>query len=94
LTFSIHREILQTTYVVDLIPNGRNIEVTQENKKEYVKTLSNFKMTEEIKNPIQSFLRGFYEILPLRSLQYMSEQELGLILSGVKKIDGKEVKMF
>lgn len=52
LTFSIHREILSTTYVVDLIPNGRNVEVTQENKKEYVKTLSNFKMTEEIKLPI------------------------------------------
>jgi len=52
LTFSIHREILSTSYVVDLIPNGRNIQVIQENKKEYVKAISNFKMTEEIKNPI------------------------------------------
>ena len=52
LTFSIHREILSTSYVIDLIPNGRNIEVTQENKKEYVKTISNYKMTEEISNPI------------------------------------------
>lgn len=52
LTFSIHREVLGTTYVIDLIPNGRSIEVTETNKKEYVKTLSSFKMTDEIKQPI------------------------------------------
>lgn len=65
------------------------MEVTEENKKEYVKAMASFKMTEEIKEQIQAFIKGFYEIIPKRSLNYVNEQELGLILSGVKKIDRK-----
>ncbi|KAL4429870.1 hypothetical protein ABPG74_022893 [Tetrahymena malaccensis] len=92
LTHSIDRVVLGQNYTLDLIPNGRNIEVTEQNKKEYVKQIAHFKMTEEIKEQIQSFLKGFYEILPQRSLKYMNEQELGLLLSGVKKIDVDDMK--
>lgn len=35
-TFSTEDEIFGETVTVDLKPNGRNIEVTNENKKEYI----------------------------------------------------------
>ena len=35
-TFSTEDEVFGETVTVDLKPNGRNIEVTNENKKEYI----------------------------------------------------------
>lgn len=37
LTFSTDDDRFGEVVTVDLIPNGQNIEVTEENKKEYVK---------------------------------------------------------
>jgi hypothetical protein len=35
---------------IDLIPNGKNIFVTEDNKKEYIRALASWKMTDEIKD--------------------------------------------
>jgi hypothetical protein len=42
----------------DLIPNGRNIAVTESNKHEYVSLFCYAKMATDIKAQIQSFLEG------------------------------------
>lgn len=34
---------------IELIPNGADITVTEDNKKQYVKLLANMRMTEEIR---------------------------------------------
>ena len=48
LTFVINRNHLGIEETIDLIPNGRNIDLTEENKKEYVKAVCRYKMTEQI----------------------------------------------
>ena len=76
----------------DLIPNGRHIAVTEENKKEYVKLVCQMKMTGAIRKQIDSFLEGFYEIIPKRLISIFDEQELELLISGLPNIDLDDLK--
>ena len=76
----------------DLKPTGRNIPVTEENKKEYVKLVCQMKMTGAIRKQIDSFLEGFYEIIPKRLISIFDEQELELLISGLPNIDLDDLK--
>lgn len=49
LSFSVDRTTFGVYEVIDLIPDGRNIKVTNENKKQYVKAMAQWIMTDEIK---------------------------------------------
>lgn len=49
LTFSVERDDFGMVEVVDLIPNGRNIAVTNENKHEYVRLIADQRLSIEIK---------------------------------------------
>ena len=71
----------------DLKPNGRNLRVTEENKKEYVKLVCQMKMTGAIQKQLQSFLDGFYSIIPKHLISIFNEQELELLISGLPTID-------
>jgi len=75
------------TEVRDLKPNGRNMHVTEENKKEYVKLVCQMKMTGAIQKQLQSFLDGFYSIIPKRLISIFNEQELELLISGLPTFD-------
>jgi hypothetical protein len=78
--------------VRDLKANGRNIPVTEDNKKEYVKLICQEKMTGSIRKQIESFLEGFYEIIPKRLISIFDEQELELLISGLPTIDLDDLK--
>ncbi|EGR32045.1 ubiquitin- hect domain protein, putative [Ichthyophthirius multifiliis] len=73
--------------VIELIPNGSNIEVTEENKKNYVKELAYFRMVKQIETQVQAFKKGFYEVIPLEYIKIVSVRELGHRLSGNHIID-------
>ena len=55
-------------------PDGRNITVTEENKHEYVRLVAMNKLTESIKDQIQAFQKGFYEIIPRDVISIFDEQ--------------------
>lgn len=76
----------------DLIPNGRNIEVTNENKKEYIQMVSFFKLYTSIKDQIDSFLKGFYELVPRKLISIFDHGELELLISGLPTIDVDDMK--
>jgi E3 ubiquitin-protein ligase HUWE1 len=57
-TFSIETEAFDLTKVVDLIPNGRNVPVTDENKQEYVQLVVDHKMIGSVTEQLQHFLDG------------------------------------
>jgi len=73
--------------VKDLTENGRNLPVTQENKLDYIHTLCYFKMAEEIKAQIESFLEGFHELIPPNLIGVFDSHELELLISGLPDID-------
>jgi len=75
------------TEIRDLKSNGRNIPVTEENKREYVQLACQMKMTSSIRAQIKSFLEGFYEIIPKKFISIFNEQEMELLISGMPTID-------
>ncbi|KAK5815411.1 hypothetical protein F5H01DRAFT_279335, partial [Linnemannia elongata] len=91
-TFSVETDDFGTMKTVDLKPNGRNIPVTEENKHEYVKYITEQKLTLAIKDQIHSFLQGFHEIIPAHLISIFNEQELELLISGLPDIDVDEWK--
>lgn len=81
------------TVVKELKPDGQNIAVaTESNKREYVQRACNMKMRESIKMQIDSFLKGFYEIIPKQLISIFNEQELELLISGLPTIDIDDLK--
>ncbi|XP_056588306.1 E3 ubiquitin-protein ligase HUWE1 [Triplophysa dalaica] len=92
LTFSTEVQEFGVCEVRDLKPNGANIVVTEENKKEYVHLVCQMKMTGAIRKQLAAFLEGFYEIIPKRLISIFTEQELELLISGLPTIDIDDLK--
>ncbi|OZJ01837.1 hypothetical protein BZG36_05295, partial [Bifiguratus adelaidae] len=87
LTFSMETDDFGTQKTIDLKPNGRNIEVTDENKHEYVRLVTEQKLTVAIKDQIRAFLEGFHDVIPPHLISIFNEQELELLISGLPDID-------
>lgn len=81
-TFSVEADDFGEMKVIELLPDGANIPVTQENKIEYVKLITEQKLTKSIQEQIDAFLKGFYEIVPKELVQLFSDSELELLISG------------
>ncbi|KAK2733368.1 hypothetical protein FQN57_002158 [Myotisia sp. PD_48] len=85
--FSVEVEDFGETRVIDLIDNGRNIPVTQENKEEYVQLVVEHRLTGSVKEQLDHFLKGFHDIIPADLISIFNEQELELLISGLPEID-------
>lgn len=57
-TFSVEDDEFGVTNVVDLIPSGREVAVTEENKHDYVRLVVEHKLLSSVKEQMESFLRG------------------------------------
>jgi E3 ubiquitin-protein ligase HUWE1 len=87
LTFSTESHFFDVEETVDLKPNGRNVQVTEGNKKEYVDLLCQYKMTHAIQDQINAFVHGFEEIIPHELASLFGPGELELLISGLPEID-------
>jgi E3 ubiquitin-protein ligase HUWE1 len=92
LSFSTEIREFGVTEVRDMIPNGRNIAVTEANKMDYIRLVCQMKMTGAIRKQLAAFLEGFYNIIPRRLISIFNEQELELLLSGLPTIDIDDLK--
>ncbi|KAJ4016602.1 E3 ubiquitin-protein ligase tom1 [Fusarium irregulare] len=86
-TFSVEDDEFGVTTVVDLIPNGREIAVTEENKHDYVRLVVEHKLLSSVKEQMSHFLQGFHDIIPAELISIFNEQELELLISGLPDID-------
>ncbi|KIW06428.1 hypothetical protein, variant [Verruconis gallopava] len=86
-TFSVSADVFGEEKIVDLIPNGRNIEVTEENKHDYVQRVVEYKLIGSVKEQMEHFLQGFHDIVPADLVSIFNEQELELLISGLPDID-------
>ena len=74
----------------ELIPGGRNIRVTEENKKAYVDAVADYRMTAAIRPQINAFLAGFHDLIPRELISIFNDKELELLIAGLPDIDGEE----
>jgi E3 ubiquitin-protein ligase HUWE1 len=86
LTFSHETHQFGQMVKKDLIPNGRNIEVTEKNKFEFIKAICYEKMGKGIKAQTENFLKGFYELVPRKLISIFNPRELELLISGLPTI--------
>ncbi|KAF2730484.1 hypothetical protein EJ04DRAFT_515209 [Polyplosphaeria fusca] len=86
-TFSLDSEAFGVTQTKDLIENGRDIPVTEENKQEYVRLVTEHRLTGAVTEQLENFLKGFHDIVPADLVSIFSEQELELLISGLPDID-------
>ncbi|CAK4129829.1 unnamed protein product [Aphanomyces euteiches] len=84
LTFSVS---VDATTEVDLIPNGRDVAVTNFNKAEYVERMVRYLLFDSIAPQLQSMIQGLYEVLPPEVLMVFDYKELELVLCGFSEID-------
>ncbi|PWN36578.1 HECT-domain-containing protein [Meira miltonrushii] len=87
LTFTVDNEEFGETTVVELKPDGTNIPVTDKNKQEYVRLVTEQRLTLSIQKQIEAFLNGFHDVIPKDLVRIFSEQELELLISGLPDID-------
>lgn len=57
-TFSVEIDDFGVTQIVELVENGRNIAVTEENKQEYVQLIVEYRLTGSVQSQLEQFLKG------------------------------------
>jgi E3 ubiquitin-protein ligase HUWE1 len=87
LTFAVEQENFGAIKTIDLKPDGRNVAVTNENKDEYVRLVTEFRMTTAIKEQLKAFLEGFYGLIDKSLISIFLPSELELLISGLPNID-------
>ncbi|KAI5957642.1 TOM1 [Candida theae] len=86
-TLSVETDDYGEHKVIDLIPNGSNIPVTEENKQLYVKKVVEYRLQTSVEEQMENFLIGFHEIIPQDLVSIFDEKELELLISGLPDID-------
>ncbi|EDO18901.1 hypothetical protein Kpol_1023p70 [Vanderwaltozyma polyspora DSM 70294] len=86
-TFSVETDDYGEHKIIDLIKDGRNIAVTEENKQEYVQKIVEYKLQTSVNEQMENFLQGFYALIPKDLISIFDEQELELLISGLPDID-------
>ncbi|RKP29698.1 HECT-domain-containing protein [Metschnikowia bicuspidata] len=92
LTFSAEDDKFGEIVEVDLKPDGRNIEVTEENKHEYVELICEWKIYRRIEEQFKAFIDGFNELIPRELVNVFDERELELLIGGLSEIDVEDWK--
>lgn len=92
LTFSAEDDKFGQIVEVDLKPGGRDIEVTEENKHEYVELICEWKIYKRIEEQFKAFIDGFNELIPQELVNVFDERELELLIGGLAEIDVEDWK--
>jgi E3 ubiquitin-protein ligase NEDD4 len=86
-TFSVTEDRFGELITIDLKPGGSEIQVTEENKKEYVEDVVQHRILGRVKEQFNSFMDGFLEVVPKSLVSVFDERELELLIGGMTDID-------
>lgn len=92
LTFAVDDEVFGEIVQVELKPGGKDIEVTDENKKEYVDLFTQWKIHDRVSAQLKAFMDGFNELIPEDLITVFDERELELLIGGISEIDVEDWK--
>ncbi|MCO5565556.1 hypothetical protein L7F22_019230 [Adiantum nelumboides] len=93
LDFTVADEEFGEKRIHELVPNGRNIPVTRENRLEYIYRVSHYRLNEQIRQQSEAFLSGLTDLIDLRWLRMLNRDELRILISGTEgDIDLKDLQ--
>ncbi|KAF8248295.1 HECT-domain-containing protein [Wilcoxina mikolae CBS 423.85] len=87
LTFSTEDNRFGETVTIDLKPNGQNIEVSNDNKGEYVDLITKWRIERRVEEQFKAFTEGFHDLIPADLITVFDERELELLIGGIADID-------
>ncbi|XP_037933609.1 E3 ubiquitin-protein ligase Nedd-4-like isoform X1 [Teleopsis dalmanni] len=90
LTFCVDEDTFGQKSQHELKPGGANIDVTNENKDEYIKLVIEWRFVARVKEQMSAFLDGFGSVIPLNLIKIFDEHELELLMCGIQNIDVKD----
>lgn len=93
-TFTAVEDKFGEMVTVELKPNGEDIEVTDENKKEYVELMTEWRISKRVEEQFKGFISGFTELIPQDLINVFDERELELLIGGMSEIDVDDWKKF
>jgi len=96
LNFSVSTSSFGEVRIHDLKPKGRDIPVTNENRKEYVDLVIQWKLIDNVKPQISAFLDGFLLVCDINypSIKMLSSEELEVLICGERVLDWKELEQY
>ncbi|KAI7002263.1 hypothetical protein KC362_g19294, partial [Hortaea werneckii] len=62
-TFSVEDERFGEKVTVELKPGGEDIEVTNENKQEYIELITEWRIQKRVEEQFNAFVTGFHELI-------------------------------
>lgn len=68
-TFSELVDVFGKLTTVDLIPDGRNVYVTDANKELYIQKISEHRLITNVSQQFKNFKEGLYQMIPIRLLK-------------------------
>ncbi|GAA5926625.1 hypothetical protein JCM1841_003185 [Sporobolomyces salmonicolor] len=83
LNFTVTDDDFGVSRTIDLIPNGSEIAVTNENRMQYIVLVSNYRLNVQIAPQCRAFLQGVLELVPERFLRMFNAPELAILIGGV-----------
>ncbi|XP_049537931.1 E3 ubiquitin-protein ligase Nedd-4-like isoform X4 [Anopheles darlingi] len=92
LTFSVDEESFGTMSQRELKPGGAELDVSNDNKDEYIRLVIDWRFEARVKDQMQAFLEGVNSLVPLTLLKIFDENELELLMCGIQSIDVNDWK--
>ncbi|PPQ70016.1 hypothetical protein CVT26_013304 [Gymnopilus dilepis] len=86
-TFTTTEDRFGELITVELKPGGGDIPVTEENKKEYVDAVVEYRISKRVKEQFDAFMEGLLELIPRDLINVFDERELELLIGGMSEID-------
>uniref|UniRef100_A0A4W6BZF6 E3 ubiquitin-protein ligase n=1 Tax=Lates calcarifer TaxID=8187 RepID=A0A4W6BZF6_LATCA len=87
LRFTIDEDLFGQTHQHELKPGGAEIVVTNENKKEYIHLVMQWRFVNRIQKQMTAFKEGFFELIPQDLIKIFDENELELLMCGLGDVD-------
>ncbi|KAM4634268.1 E3 ubiquitin-protein ligase NEDD4-like isoform 2-T2 [Polymixia lowei] len=87
LRFCIDEDNFGQTYQVDLKPSGSDMVVTNDNKKEYIDLVIQWRFVNRVQKQMNAFLEGFTELILIDLIKIFDENELELLMCGLGDVD-------
>jgi len=86
-TFSVEEDRFGEVVAVDLKDGGKDIDVNETNKKEYVELITQYRIEKRNSDQFKAFMSGFNELIPQELVNVFDERELELLIGGMSEID-------
>nr|CAB3252608.1 probable E3 ubiquitin-protein ligase HERC4 [Phallusia mammillata] len=90
LDFTVNRENFGESRVVELIPNGSNVPVTEQNRQEYVDTYVDFVFNKSVLHQYEAFNKGFHKVCGGKIMNLFRPMELMEMVVGNQNYNWEE----